>query len=44
MEKETVPIAVYKKLIYDMIEEMTDARFLKQIYSIIYKQKMRTGG
>lgn len=44
MEKETVPIAVYKKLIYDMIEEMTDERFIRQIYSLIYRKRKRTGG
>ena len=34
---------IYKKLICDMIAEMTDERFLRQIYSIIYRQKKRVG-
>ena len=34
---------IYKKLICDMIAEMTDERFLRQIYSIIYRQKKRGG-
>ena len=35
---------VYQKLICDMIMEVSDVRFLRQIYTLIYKQKMRTGG
>jgi hypothetical protein len=34
---------IYQKLICDMVQEMTDVRFLRQIYSIIYRQKKRTG-
>ena len=44
MEKETVPIEVYKKLICDMIQEMEDERFIRQIYSIVLRQRKRTGG
>lgn len=36
-------IELYKKLICDMVQEITDVRFLRQIYSIIYRQKKRTG-
>lgn len=43
MEKESVPIEVYKKLICDLIQDMTDERFIRQIYSIIYRQRKRTG-
>ena len=34
---------IYKKLICDMIMEMTDARFIRQIYSIVYREKNKTG-
>lgn len=44
MEKDNVSIDVYKKLICDMIQEMNDVRFIRQIYSIVYRQKKRTGG
>ena len=40
---EEALIEIYKKLICDMISEMTDERFLRQIYSIIYRQKKRVG-
>ena len=43
MEKEQIPIDVYKKLICDMIQDMTDIRFVRQIYSIIYRERKRTG-
>lgn len=36
-------IKVYKKLICDMILEMNDARFIRQIYSLIYRQRKRAG-
>ena len=38
---EQYPIATYKKLIHDMVDELTEERLLKQIYSIIYKQLQR---
>ena len=44
MERENVPIEVYKKLICDLIQDMTDERFIRQVYSIIYRQRKRTGG
>ena len=43
MEKDSVPIEVYKKLIFDLIQDMTDERFIRQIYSIVYRQRKRTG-
>lgn len=43
MEKDSVPIEVYKKLICDLIQDMTDERFIRQIYSIVYRQRKRTG-
>lgn len=35
------PISTYKKLIHDMVDELTEERFIKQIYSIIYIQLRR---
>lgn len=43
MEKETISIDVYKKLICDMIMDMMDEKFIRQIYSIIYVHKKRAG-
>lgn len=43
MGKEQVPIEVYKKLICDMVQGLSDERFIKQIYSIIFTQIKRTG-
>lgn len=40
---EKVSIEVYKKLICDMIMEMGDERFIRQIYSIVYRQRKRAG-
>lgn len=34
-------IETYKKLICEMIQEINDFRFVKQIYSIIYRQLYR---
>ncbi len=38
---EQVPISVYKELLCDMIQEMDDERFIKQIYSIVLRQIQR---
>jgi hypothetical protein len=38
---EQYPISTYKKLIHDMVDELTEERFIKQIYSIIYIQLRR---
>ena len=43
LEKENVSIDVYKKLICDMIQNINDLRFIRQIYSIVYNEKRRTG-
>ena len=43
MDNKKVPIEVYKKLICEMIDEMNDDRFVRQVYSIIYRHKERTG-
>ena len=38
-----VSIEVYKQLICNMIQDMTDERFIRQIYSIVYRQMKRNG-
>lgn len=38
-----VTIEVYKKLICDMIQDMDGDRFIRQIYSIVYRQMQRNG-
>ena len=39
MNQESV--GVYKRLICDMIQSMTDERFIRQIYSIVFRQYRR---
>lgn len=45
MQKENTNINmdVYKKLICDMIWEMTNVTFIQQIYSIIAREYKKTG-
>ena len=43
MKKEKVNIEILKKLICDMVEDCNDSRFLRQIYSILMREKERTG-
>lgn len=45
MQKENTNINmdVYKKLICDMILDMNDSTFLRQIYSIIAREYKKTG-
>ena len=38
---EQYPISLYKKLICEMIMDMNNDRFIKQIYSIIYNERKR---
>lgn len=35
------PISVYKQLIHSMVEDLTNERFIKQIYSILYYHRRR---
>lgn len=35
------PISVYKQLIHSMVEDLTNERFIHQIYSLIYRQQKR---
>jgi hypothetical protein len=41
MEDETVE--EYKKLIIDMVNSLTDEKFLRQIYTILIQYKRRAG-
>ena len=43
MEQEQVTLSTYKELICDMIQQMNDIKFIKQIYSIVLRQAKRTG-
>lgn len=43
-KEKTVPISVYKKLICDMIMEMNDIRFIRQIYSIMLRENKKRAG
>ena len=43
MKNETANNEIYKKLICDMIQEINDGKFLRQIYSIIVREVKRTG-
>lgn len=43
MEQEQITISTYKDLICEMIQQMDDPRFIKQIYSIVFRQAKRTG-
>lgn len=36
-------IELYQQMICDMIYDITDEKFLRQIYSVIYRQRKRTG-
>ena len=42
MANENINIEIYKKLICDMICDIRDIRFLRQIYSYIYREHRRT--
>lgn len=44
MQKEKVNIDVYKKLICDMVWELNDGNFLRQIYSILARQHKKDRG
>ena len=37
------PISVYKRLIQEMIDGITDERFITQIYSIIFREYKKEG-
>ena len=43
MKGENINIEVLKKLICDMVEDLNDGRFLRQIYSILKREIERTG-
>ena len=41
--KDQTNVDLYKKLICDMVCEISDGRFLRQIYSIIFREYKKTG-
>lgn len=41
LKSENTPIQVYKDLACDMIQAMEDARFVRQIYAILFEQRRR---
>ena len=43
MAKEQSNIDLYKKLICDMVQDINDGRFLRQIYSYIYRERRLCG-
>lgn len=43
MANEQINVDLYKKLICDMVQDIDDGRFLRQIYSIILKEYKKTG-
>lgn len=43
MANEQINVDLYKKLICDMVQDIDDDRFLRQIYSIILREYKKTG-
>jgi hypothetical protein len=43
MKNENANIELYKKLICDLIQEVNDGKFLRQIYSIVARELKRAG-
>ena len=43
MKKESANIELHKKLICDLVLEMSDPKFLRQLYSLLFREKNRTG-
>ena len=43
MANERIDINLYKKLICDMVQDIEDARFLRQLYSYIFKERRLCG-
>lgn len=43
MAKDQTNNDLYKKLICDMVQEINDGRFLRQIYSYIYRERRLSG-
>lgn len=44
MQNEKINIDVYKKLICDMVWDLNDGNFLRQIYSILARQHKKDRG
>ena len=43
MANERIDINLYKKLICDMVDDIEDARFLRQLYSYIFRERRLCG-
>ena len=43
MASERIDINLYKKLVCDMVQDIEDARFLRQLYSYIYRERRLCG-
>jgi hypothetical protein len=43
MKNESANNELYKKLICDLIQEVNDGKFLRQIYSIVVRELKRAG-
>lgn len=43
MENNQVNTDLYKKLICDMVQDINDGRFLRQLYSILFKEYIKAG-
>ena len=43
MASERIDTSLYKKLICDMVQDIEDARFLRQLYSYIYRERRLCG-
>lgn len=43
-KKSEVTMEMYKKLLCDMIMEMNDIRFIRQIYSIMLRENKKRAG
>ena len=43
MKNENANIDLYRKLICDMLQDLSDEKFLRQLYSLLVRQQSRAG-
>lgn len=43
MANQNANVELYQKMICDTVQEIRDGRFLKQVYSYIYREQRRSG-
>ena len=43
MANQQANVELYQKMICDMVQDIRDGRFLKQVYSYIYREQRRSG-